>query len=117
MFIEVPDLIDAAQIERLQQIAAKAKFVDGRISNPHNEAKKNLQIDPNDPLHQESAKILAEAIVRNETVQRFALVSRFAPPLICRYGPDMTYGKHADSAFLQMRPAPLFSTHQRRFMR
>ncbi len=109
MFIEVPNLLNAAQIERIQEIAAKAKFVDGRISNPHNEAKKNLQIDHNDPLYQESTKMLAEAMMRNETVQNYAFASRFAPPLMCRYGSDMAYGKHADSAFLQIGRTPFRS--------
>ena len=109
MFIEVPDILNAHQIKRIQEIAASANFVDGRISNPHNKAKKNLQIDHNDPLYQESTKILAEAMVRNETVHNYAFISRLAPPLMCRYRPDMNYGKHADSAFLPIGQTPFRS--------
>ena len=109
MFIEVPDLLNAAQIKRLQEIAAQAKFVDGRISNPHNEAKKNRQIDHGDPLYQESSQLMAEAMMQNESVRNFAFASRFAPPLLCRYGSDMAYGKHADAAFLQIGQTPFRS--------
>lgn len=109
MFIEIPDLLNADEIRRLREIAAQANFVDGRISNPHNTAKKNLQMDFREPLFQESSKIIADALMQNETVQNYAFVSRFAPPLMCRYGPDMAYGKHSDSAFLPMRPTPLRS--------
>jgi len=102
MFIEIQNLLSAAQVKQLQDIAAKAKFVDGRISNPHNKAKKNLQLDTDDLHYQESSKILAEAMISNEEVRNFAFINRFAPPLICRYQPDMAYGKHADSAFVQV---------------
>lgn len=109
MFIEIPDVLNAAQIERIQEIAAKANFVDGRISNPHSDVKKNLQIDYGDQHFQESSQIITEGLMRNETLQNYALVSRFAPPLMCRYRPGMAYGKHSDSAFLPMRPSPLRS--------
>ena len=109
MFIEVPNLLSDDELERVQEIAAKARFVDGRISNPHNTAKNNLQIDPDDPLYQESSSMLAEALLENETVRNFAFIHRAATPLICRYQPDMAYGKHADAAFLPLRPTPLRS--------
>lgn len=106
MFIEIPDLLSAAEIKRLQDIAANAKFVDGRISNPNNQTKNNLQLDHNDSCYLESAKVMADAIVRNEPAQNFAFINRFAPPLMCRYQPGMAYGKHADNAFV--------NTHQGR---
>ena len=102
MFIEVPDLLTAAQTKQLRDMAANARFVDGRISNPHNETKNNLQLDQDDKIYLETSKILAEALLANESVTNFAFINRFAPPLICRYQPDMAYGKHADSAYVQV---------------
>jgi PKHD-type hydroxylase len=102
MFIEVPDLLTAAQTKQLRDIAAGAKFVDGRISNPHNETKKNLQLDQDDNAYLETSKILAGALLQNESVTNFSFINRFAPPLICRYQPDMAYGKHADNAYVQV---------------
>ncbi len=109
VFIEVPDVLNAAQVARMQEIAAKAKFVDGRVSNPHNQAKRNLQIDHKDPLYQESTQTLADAMMQNEAVKNFTFMMRFAPPLMCRYQPDMTYGKHSDSAFLNLGQTPFRS--------
>jgi PKHD-type hydroxylase len=103
MFIEIPDLLTAAQTKQLRDIAKAARFVDGRISNPHNETKKNLQLDQDDKAYLDSSKILAEALLANEGVKNFAFINRFAPPLICRYQPDMAYGKHADNAFVQVQ--------------
>ncbi len=109
MFTEILNILNTAEIKRLQEIAATATFVDGRTSNPHNQTKKNLQIDHQDPLYQESTKILSDAFLRNETVRNYAFISRFAPPLMCRYHPGMAYGKHPDAAFLPLQPSPLRS--------
>lgn len=100
MFIEIPDILTAAQVKALRDVAAKAKFVDGRISNPHNETKKNQQLDQDQSDYLETSKILAEALLASEQVKNFSFINRFAPPLICRYEPDMSYGKHADNAFV-----------------
>ena len=102
MFIEVPDLLNADELKRLRDIATKAKFVDGRISNPNNKTKNNLQLDYNDSSYQESAKVIAEAMWKNESVQNFAFIKRLAPPLLCRYEPGMAYGKHSDNAFINV---------------
>ena len=53
--------------------------------------------------------MLMTALGRNEEFRNFAFARRIAPPLICRYGPDMKYGKHPDAAFLPMQPTPLRS--------
>lgn len=102
MFIEIPDILTAAQVKRLRKIASTAKFVDGRISNPHNETKNNLQLDATDKVYYETSKLLAEALTQNESVQNFCFMSRMAPPLICRYQPEMAYGKHSDNAFVHV---------------
>ena len=102
MFIEIPDLLNADQLRRLQEIGASARFVDGRISNPNNETKNNLQMDLADSAYEESAKIMAQAMWRNDTVMNFAFVHRLAPPLMCRYKPDMAYGMHSDNAYVNV---------------
>jgi PKHD-type hydroxylase len=109
MFIEIENLLGPPALARLAEIGAKAKFVDGRVSNPHNPTKKNLQIDTADPLYQESMQIVGNALLTNEEVRNFAFIQRLAPPLMCKYTPAMTYGRHSDSAFLPMAPAPLRS--------
>ena len=109
MFIEVPDLLNAAQVQRLRDIAAQAKFVDGRISNPNNKAKNNLQLDHTESSYQESAKLMGEALVQNESVQDFTFMQKIAPPLICRYEPDMSYGIHSDNAFVNVGQTALRS--------
>jgi len=109
MFLEIQNVLNAAEIARLREIAQGATFVDGRISNPHNQTKQNLQVDPRDSGAQESGRLVGLALQRNEEFARFAFPVRVATPLLCKYQPGMSYGKHPDAAFLPMQPAPLRS--------
>ena len=60
-------------------------------------------------LHREATNLLGQAMLRNEEVRNFAFIRRLAPPLMCRYRPDMKYGTHPDVAFLPMQGEPLRS--------
>jgi PKHD-type hydroxylase len=100
MFREM-EILDAAQIDELRAIAASAPFVDGRISNPHNTAKQNLQL--HDPAaYQRSAQIVLRALTASEEFRDFAFPASIAPPLLTRYQPGMRYGAHADAAYIQL---------------
>lgn len=109
MFLEIPDVLHADELKRLREIAQTAKFVDGRISNPHNQAKHNLQVDPRDSGFAESSQIVGQALQRSAEFARFAFPVRVASPLLCRYESGMSYGRHPDSAFLPMQPTALRS--------
>ncbi|HZK98461.1 MAG TPA: Fe2+-dependent dioxygenase [Caulobacteraceae bacterium] len=109
MFLEVPDLLTAAEVDRLSALAAGARFADGRLSNPHSTAKKNLQIEYADAAYAESARLLTGALNRSETLRDFAFPRALAPPMMTKYGPGMSYGLHADAAFLPLAPRPLRS--------
>jgi PKHD-type hydroxylase len=82
------------------QLSETVNFVDGRISNPHNKTKKNLQADQKHPGYRESTQILATALQRRREVGDFAMPRRFAPPLLCKYDKNMEYGVHADQAYV-----------------
>jgi PKHD-type hydroxylase len=109
MFLEIDNVLAAAEIDRLREIARTSEFVDGRISNPHNTTKNNQQLHGREGVAKESSTLVAQALGRNEEFRNFTFPVRVAPPLMCRYQPGMNYGKHADSAFLPMQPAPLRS--------
>ena len=101
MFKEIPDLLNGAQVAELKRIAASAKFVDGRISNPHNLAKQNLQLH-DEAAYQTSSKLLLQAMFGHEDFRNYAFPVAILPPLMTRYTPNMRYGAHADAAFLQL---------------
>ena len=101
MFREIPDLLSAQQVGELARIAASARFVDGRISNPHSTVKRNLQLDDDDAYRQ-SSQLVLQALYGHEDFRNFAFPVAILPPLMTRYTPDMRYGFHADAAFLQL---------------
>jgi PKHD-type hydroxylase len=109
VFLELPDLLTAPEIDQLRRLALSARFADGRASNPHSLAKNNLQIDPTDMAHGEASKLMAGALLRSEAFRNFSFARIMAPPLLAKYAPGMNYGVHADSAFMPLGARPLRS--------
>ena len=103
MILEIPDLLTPLELKRLQQIGSEANFVNGRLSNPHNKTKNNQQIDHDAPGYQESSQLLMKALVRHEGFRDFAMPTKIAPPLLCKYDTGMSYGAHSDVALLPLR--------------
>lgn len=102
MFLEIADVLTPDEVAQLRTIAAKARFVDGRISSPHSTVKDNLQIDHGDEAYQASSQMMAAALQRSEAFRNFAFPALMAPPLLARYQPGMKYGVHSDSAIIQL---------------
>jgi PKHD-type hydroxylase len=109
MFLEIKGLLTPAEVARLTALSREVKFVEGRISNPANTSKDNLQADLGDPKYQESTDIVAAAFARSREFNDFTMPKRIAPPLLCRYEPGMKYGAHADAALIPLSDNPLRS--------
>lgn len=102
MILEFKNFLTPPEIDRLTALAGVLPFVNGRVSNPHNLSKDNLQVDATDPRAVESSRIVADAFARSEPFRNFAFPKRVAPPLLARYEPGMKYGVHADVAHLMV---------------
>lgn len=109
MFLLVKDVLTPAELDQIGQIAKIVRFVDGRTSNPHNLAKNNLQMDISQPEAQRASQLAGQAIGRNEEIRNFAFWKRIASPVLSRYEVGMTYGAHADAAYLALPNGPLRS--------
>jgi PKHD-type hydroxylase len=109
MFLVVENFLTPAEVQTVREIARQAKFVDGRLSNPHNVTKDNAIGDANDPLARQASQIALAALQRSEEAKNFVLPYRIALPTLCRYGVGMKYGAHIDAAFLPIGPTPLRS--------
>jgi len=109
VFLKIKNLLTSAEIERLVALSRELRFVNGRMSNPANVTKDNLQADLTDPRYADSVQIVNAAFARSREFVDFALPKRVAPPLLCRYEPGMKYGAHADAALIQLGTAHLRS--------
>jgi PKHD-type hydroxylase len=105
---KVLPILTAEQVEQVKAIAAGAQFVDGRITNPHNQAKQNEQLH-DQTAYQETAQVLQMALVSNEEFRNFTFPAQIAPPLVTRYTPGMRYGAHTDAAYLKLPAATIRS--------
>ena len=105
MFLSLEDLLQPKEVKRLLEIAGTISFVKGRMTNPGSSIKHNLQPQPSDPLYQESAQIVRQAIFRNLSVREFCQPEALAAPMLCKYQPGMHYGRHVDAALLNTQPA------------
>ena len=109
MFLRIEDFLDAAEVQAIAQLAAQAKFIDGRRSNPHNPTKSSAIGDATDPAAQKAAQIALTALQRSESLKNFAFPRRMAVPTFARYETGMKYGAHTDVAFMPLAPQPLRS--------
>jgi PKHD-type hydroxylase len=110
MFLQVENLLAPGEVQTIAEIARQAKFIDGRLSNPHNIAKNNVIADlANDPLARQAGQIALTAFQRSEEARNFVFPSRVALPTLLRYDPGMKYGAHVDAAYLPVGPQPLRS--------
>ncbi len=109
MFLQIENLLTPAEVQGIAGIARQAKFIDGKLSNPHNIAKDNVIGDNTDPLARQAAQIALAALQRNEEARNFALPQRVAVPTLLRYEVGMKYGAHIDAAFLPVGAQPLRS--------
>ena len=101
MFLAIKDFLTPEEVARLRELSLKVQFVDGRISNPHNKAKNNLQANETDPGYAESSRIVAAAFARSDAFRDFAYPRHVAPPLLARYEVGMAYGAHADVSHMR----------------
>jgi PKHD-type hydroxylase len=109
MFLEIKGLLTPPEVERMVALSREVRFVDGRITNPANLTKNNLQADYADPKYNETVQIVNGAFARSREFIDFAMPKRVAPPLLCRYEPGMKYGAHADAAIIQSPKSQLRS--------
>ena len=100
MFLEIEGVLTEPEIARLRDVAGRAKFVDGRLTNPHSKVKNNIQLDYADPLYRDSASLLHAALLRSEEFRNFAFPKLVAPPLLTKHAPGMNYGVHSDAPFM-----------------
>lgn len=102
MFLKIGKLLADPEIARLKTLGRELRFLNGRVSNPANQTKENLQADHSDPKYTESVQIVNAAFARSREFVDYAMPKRVAPPLLCRYEPGMKYGAHADAALIQL---------------
>lgn len=98
MLLTIPELLNQAQLDKIQQVLDGANFVDGKLSAGFAAARvKHNQEVASEPKRMELlARILMSSLGHHPAFRFGALPHRVAEPIIARYQPGMTYGAHID---------------------
>jgi PKHD-type hydroxylase len=102
MLVQIPKVLDGAQLQRLRQSLADAgdAWIDGRATAGHQgvQVKRNLQIGEDSPLARELGGVILAALEKNPLFISAALPNRVYPPMFNRYEGGMQFGNHVDGA-------------------
>lgn len=100
MLLEIPRVLDAAQLEQCRQALQQADWVDGRATAGYlsTQVKRNQQLSENHPVAVRLGALIMDSLEQNAAFMSGALPAKVVPPLFNRYGENETYGAHIDGA-------------------
>ena len=102
MLIEIPELLNAAQVQKIHELLADANFVDGKLTAgmAARRVKENEELESVPELQQRVNRIIMAAIAHNVRFRSFALPNKMADFIVARYQPGMHYGDHVDDPIM-----------------
>ena len=109
MMLHVPEVLDAAALERVQRLLARAPWLDGRVTAGHQSAqvKRNLQVREDSPEARELGDVVLAALERSPLFISAVLPRQVFPPLFNRYEGGMGFGSHVDNAMRGIPGTPV----------
>lgn len=105
MLLQVPDVLNAEQLQQFRAALAGADWADGRITAGYQsaKAKHNLQLPEDHPLSRQLGDIIVQALGRNALFMSAALPAKVYPPLFNRYEGGGNFGVHIDNAIRDVK--------------
>ncbi|MES9962020.1 MAG: Fe2+-dependent dioxygenase [Candidatus Sedimenticola sp. 20ELBAFRAG] len=102
MMLEIPGLLNEAQLKKIDEILSNAEFVDGKLTaGMAAQRVKNNEELKREPGKQELLiRILMASLSHNEEFKAAALPAKMADPIFARYHQGMTYGDHVDDPIM-----------------
>jgi PKHD-type hydroxylase len=108
MLLQIPDVLDAAQVALCRGMLDAAEWVDGRVTAGFQSAraKDNAQIPEGHPAAVQCGDMIVAALERTPLFLSAALPLRVFPPLFNRYSGGQAFGTHVDNAIRQVTGTP-----------
>lgn len=106
MFICIPDVLNAGQLDKLTGMMDRQSFIDGRETAGWAAAgvKNNKQVAGGSKDHARMQALVGEALAAHPIFVRAAMPRTMRPILFSRYLPGMAYGPHVDNALMGESP-------------
>ena len=108
MLLAIPDILNAAELEKAQRLLTEAAWIDGRATAGHQSAraKDNMQLPEDHPAARELGEMILTALGKSPLFISAALPARVFPPLFNRYQGGQSFGTHVDNAIRQVTGTP-----------
>ena len=102
MLLEIPGVLNRAQLQKIDEILADAQFVDGKLTAgmAARRVKYNEEMRQDPKPMQLLIRVIMSSLGENPVFRSAALPHRVADPIIARYQPGMTYGDHVDDPIM-----------------
>jgi PKHD-type hydroxylase len=97
--IVLTDVLSADDIDRIKELIASERFVDGRATSVLT-AKKNLQLPVDSRAAREAGDLVCARLQSHETFNLAVHPFLVHPPLFSLYEPGMEYPDHVDAALM-----------------
>ena len=106
MLTEIPALLNAAQLDKIQELLAGARFVDGKLTAgmAASKVKQNEELAMEPELLQRLYRIIMASVGNSEVFRSAALPAKVADFIFARYQPGMRYGDHVDDPIMGQGP-------------
>jgi PKHD-type hydroxylase len=100
----IPGVLDASELEELNDRLRAAAWTDGRLTAGFQSAqvKGNMQLPETDPLARELSERVLAALERQPLFVSAALPRHVFPPVFNCYRTSMSFGAHVDNAIRQL---------------
>jgi PKHD-type hydroxylase len=100
MLLQIPHVLNAAQLAECRKALEGAAWSDGRATAGYLSArvKDNAQLPENDPAARKLGGMILDVLDRNQLFISAALPLKVVPPLFNRYAGGQSYGGHIDGA-------------------
>lgn len=106
MLIEIPALLNAAQLQKIHELLGGARFVDGRLTAgmAASKVKENEELALDPELLQRLYRIVMASVGHSAVFRSAVLPARVADFIFARYQPGMRYGDHVDDPIMGQGP-------------
>jgi PKHD-type hydroxylase len=104
MVIQIPAVLNAAQVQQCRGRLEAADWIDGKVTAGHQSGrvKDNMQLPEDHPTAIELGDVILVALERNTLFVSSALPAKVFPPLFNRYQSGQSFGTHIDNAIRQV---------------
>lgn len=111
MLLEIPGVLNEAQLKKVNEVIGKAEFVDGKLTAgmAARRVKNNQEMKPDPKPMELLIRILVSSLSHNAVFSNAVIPYRMADPIFARYQPGMTYGDHVDDPIMG-KSGPRFRT-------